>query len=149
MSYLANPEASFFGVDENRERLVIGTQDELRKELDLVAVLLFGFNLVVESRTEVLQSFGVLTFVQHHLIHYNEKFCGPVLIELAAEVFVGVERDIILKDGFQEIEECGFTCVTFLRDKQQNGKLLEWASIEQLDVVHPQFVLLFKDMMHE
>lgn len=149
MPNLANPETSFFWIDDNREGLVVGTQDELREELNLMAVLLLGFNLVVESRAEVLQPLGVLAFVQHHLIHYNEKFCGPVLIELAAEVFVGVERDIILENGFQEIEECGFTCVTFLRDKQQNGKLLEWASIEQLDVVHPQFVLLFKDMMHE
>ena len=114
MPNLANPETSFFRVDDNWESLVVGAQDELREELNLVAVLLFGFDLVVESRTEVLQSFGVLTFVQHHLVNYNEKFCGPVFIELAAEIFVGVERDIILKDCFQEVEECGFTRVAFL-----------------------------------
>lgn len=113
-----------------------------------MAVLLFGFDLVVESRAEVLQPFGVLAFVQHHLIHNNQEFGSPVLIELAAEVFVGVERDIILKDGFQEVEKCGFTRVAFLRYKEKNRELLERTGIEQLDIVHPQFVLLLKDMMY-
>lgn len=73
MPNLTNLETSFFWIDDNREGIVVGTQDELREEFNLVAVLLFGFNLVVESRTEVLQSFGVLTFVQHHLIHDNQE----------------------------------------------------------------------------
>ena len=109
MPNLANPEASFFRVGDNRECLVVGTKDELGEEFNLMSILLLGFDLVVECRAEILQTFGVLTFIQHHLIHDNKKLGSPVLVELAAEIFVGVERDIILKDGFQEIEECGFT----------------------------------------
>jgi hypothetical protein len=114
-----------------------------------VAVFLLSFDLVVERCAEVLQSFGVLAFVQHYLIYNNQELGGPVLVELAAKVFVGVERDIILKDRFQEVEESGFTRVAFLRHEKKNGELLEWTGIEQLDIVHPQFVLLLKDMMYE
>ena len=114
MPNLANPEASFFRVDDNRECLVVGTKDELGEELNLMSILLLGFDLVVECRAEILQTFGVLAFVQHHLIYNNQELCGPVLVELAAKVFVGIERDIILIYGFQEVEKCGFTRVAFL-----------------------------------
>ena len=87
-----------------------------------MSVLLFGFDLVVERRAEVLQTFGVLAFVQHHLIYNNQELGGPVLIELAAEVFVGVERDIILKDGFQEVEEMWiYPCCVLVKRAEESG----------------------------
>ena len=57
--HLTNPIANFLRVNNDRKRLVVGTQYELGKELNFVAVLSFGFHLIGKSRTQVFESLGV------------------------------------------------------------------------------------------
>ena len=110
--YLAYPIACLARVDDDRQILVVGTQHELGEEGYLVMVFAFGFHLVGECGAEVLQPLAVFPAVEQHLVHHDEQFARPVGIELAAEILVGVERDVVLKQGFQEVQERAFACVT-------------------------------------
>ena len=122
--YLPHPIACFPCVDDDRQILVVGTQHELCEESYLVTVFAFGFHLVGESGAQVLQPLAVLPAVEQHLIHKDKQLPCPVGIELAAEILVGVERHVVLKQGFQKIQECAFARVTFLRYQQQDRQLL-------------------------
>ena len=73
----------------------------------------------------------------------------PVGVELAAEVLIGVERHVILENGFQEVQERALARVAFFGHKQEDGQLLNGTEVEQLQVVHAQLVLLAKDVFHQ
>ena len=83
------------------------------------------------------------------LVHHDEQLARPVGIELAAEILVGVERDIVLKHGFQEVQERAFACVALFRYQQQDRKFLYGLQVEQLQVVHAQLVLFTEDVAHQ
>ena len=53
--------------------------------------------------------------IEQHFINHNKEFASPIGIELTAEILVGVECYIVLKEGFQKIEECALACIAFLR----------------------------------
>ena len=93
--------------------LVVGTQHELGEETYFVTVFAFGFHLIGQCSTEVLQPFTVLPAVEQYFIHHDEQFPCPIGIELAAEVLVGIESDIVLKHSFQEVQECTLARVAF------------------------------------
>ena len=76
------------------------------------------------------------------------SFPCPIGIELAAEVLVGVERHVVLENGFQEVEERAFARVPFFGHEQQDRKFLNRIKVEQLHVVHAQLVLFSEDMLH-
>ena len=122
--YLAHPIACFPCIYDDRQILVIGTQHELGEKADFVTVFAFGFHLVGKCGAEVLQPLAVLPAAQQHLVHHDKEFTCPVGIELAAEVLVGVECDIVLKQGFQKIQKRAFACVAFFRYQQQDRQLL-------------------------
>ena len=73
----------------------------------------------------------------------------PVGVELAAEVLIGVERHVILENGFQEVQERALARVAFFGHKQEDGQLLNGTEVEQLQVAHAQLVLLAKDVFHQ
>ena len=112
---LPYPVACLAGVDDYGEILVVGTQHELGEETHLLAVASFGFHLVVACGAEILQTLGILALIEQHLVNHDYKFAVPVVVELTAKVLVGVERDIRLKEQFEEIEEGGFARVALLR----------------------------------
>ena len=58
--YLPHPIASFPCVYDDGQILVVGTQHELGKERYLITVFAFGFHLIGQRGTEVLQPFAVL-----------------------------------------------------------------------------------------
>ena len=93
--------------------LVVGAKHELGEEAYLVTVFAFRLHLVGKRGTEVLQPFAVLTAVEQYLVHHDEQLARPVGVELAAEVLVGVERHVVLKYGFQEVQERAFARVPF------------------------------------
>ena len=78
--------------------LVVGTEDELAEKGNLVSVLAFGLHLVGCCRTEVFQSLGILSPRKQDFINHDKQLASPVGIELAAEVLVGVEGRVVLKD---------------------------------------------------
>ncbi len=98
--YLAYPIACFPCIYNYGQILVVGTQHELGEECYLVTVFAFGFHLVGECGAEVFQSLAVLPAAQQHLVHHDKEFPCPVGIELAAEILVGVECHVVLKQGF-------------------------------------------------
>lgn len=57
-----------------------------------------------------LKSFGLEKQLS---VHDNEQFASPVSIKLVPEILISVESGIVLKDAFQEVQECGLTCVAF------------------------------------
>lgn len=65
------------------------------------------------------------------------------------QTLVGVECNIGFKQCFEEIEECGFSRVAFLRHKQKYREFLQWLCVEQLQVVKPQFILIAEDMAYK
>jgi hypothetical protein len=97
---LPHPVAGLAGVDDHGKILVVGAQHELGEETHLLAVASFCLHLVVVGGAEVLQTLGVLALVEQHLVNHYDEFAVPVVVELTAEVFVGVERDISLKEQF-------------------------------------------------
>ena len=111
--YLAHPITCFARIDDDRQIFVVGTQHEFGEKGYLVTVFAFGFHFIGECGAEVLQPLAVFPAVQQHLVHHNEQFARPVGIELATEILVGVERDVVLKHGFQEVQERAFACVAF------------------------------------
>lgn len=113
--YLAYPITCFARIDDDRQILVVGTQHELGEKGYLVTVFALGFHLIGECGAEVLQPLAVLPAVEQYLVHHDKQFTRPVGIELTAEILVGVERDVVLKHGFQKVQERAFACVTFLR----------------------------------
>ena len=60
------------------------------------------------------------------LIHDYEQLASPICIELTAEVLVGIERNVVLEQRFQKVQERGLACVPLLRHKQKNWKKLCW-----------------------
>ena len=148
-SYLAYPIACLACIYDNGQMLVVGTQHELGEETYFVTVFAFGFHLIGQCSTEVLQPFTVLPAVEQYFIHHDEQFPCPIGIELAAEVLVGIERHIVFKDGFQEVEERAFARVPFFGHEQQDRKFLNRIKVEQLQVVHAQLVLLPEDVFHQ
>lgn len=65
------------------------------------------------------------------------------------QTLVGVECHIGFKQCFEEIEECGFSSISFLRHKQKYREFLQWLCVEQLQVVKPQFILTAEDMAYK
>lgn len=65
------------------------------------------------------------------------------------QTLVGVECNIGFKQCFEEIEECGFSRVAFLRHKQKYREFLQWLCVEQLHVVKSQFILTAEDMANQ
>ena len=111
---LPYPVASLAGVNDYGEILIVGTKYKLGKEAHFLAVASFCLHLVVVGGTEILQSLGVLALVEQHLVNYDDEFAVPVVVELAAEILVGVERDVCLEQQFEKIEEGGFSSVALL-----------------------------------
>lgn len=95
---LPHPVACLAGVNDHGKILVVGAQHELGEETHLLAVAPFGLHLVVIGGAEVFQTLGVLALVEKHLVHYDYQLAVPIIVELATEVLVGVERDISLKE---------------------------------------------------
>ena len=81
------------------------------KEGDFVSVFALSFHLIGKRCAEIFQSFTVFPAIEQYLVHHNKQFTCPIGIELTSEVFVGIERNIVLKDRFKEIEECTLTCI--------------------------------------
>ena len=103
--YLAYPIACFPCVYDYGQMLVVGAQHEFGEERNLVTVFAFGFHLIGKCGAEVLQPLAILPAVEQHLIHHDKQLASPVGIELAAEILVGVESHIVLKKGFQKVQE--------------------------------------------
>lgn len=146
---LPYPIACLAGVDDYGEILVVGTQYEFSKETHLLTVAPFGFHLVVVRCTEILQTLGILALVEQHFINHDYEFAVPVVVELTAEVLVGVECDIRLKEQFEEIEEGGLTCVALLRYQKQNREFLQRHGVEDLQIVEAEVVLVAEYVAHE
>ena len=119
------------------------------EERNLVTVFAFGFHLIGKCGAEVLQPLAILPAVEQHLIHHDKELASPVGIELAAEILVGVESHIVLKKGFQKVQEGAFARVAFFRHQQQDRQLLNWLQVEQLQIVHPQLVLFPEDVPYQ
>ena len=147
--YLAHPIACFTCINDNGQILVVGAQHEFGEECNLVTVFAFGFHLVGKCGAEVLQPLAVLPAVEQYLVHHDEQFSCPVGIELAAEILVGVESHIVLKKGFQKVQEGAFARVAFFRHQQQDRQLLNRLQVEQLQIVHPQLVLFPEDVPYQ
>lgn len=64
-----------------------------------------------------LKSFGLEKQLS---VHDNEQFASPVSIKLVPEILISVESGIVLKDAFQEVQECGLACVTLFGHQQEN-----------------------------
>lgn len=143
------PVAGLAGVDDYGQILVVGAKHELGKETHLLAVAPFGFHLVVARCTEILQTFGVLALVEQHLVNHDYEFAVPVVVELTAEVLVGIEGYIRLKEKFEEIEEGGFAGVALLRYQQQNREFLQRHGVENLQIVETEVILVAEDMAHK
>ena len=146
--YLAYPIACFPCVYDYGQMLVVGAQHEFGEERNLVTVFAFGFHLIGKCGAEVLQPLAILPAVEQHLIHHDKQLASPVGIELAAEILVGVESHIVLKKGFQKVQEGAFARVAF-RHQQQDRQLLNRLQVEQLQIVHPQLVLFPEDVMQQ
>ena len=146
---LPHPVAGLAGVDDHGEILVVGAQYELGEEAHLLAVAPFCLHLVVVGGAEILQTLGVLALVEQHLVDHDDEFAVPVVVELAAEVLVGVEGHVCLKEHFKEVEESGFSGVALFRYKKQNGKFLQRHCVEDLQVVKTEGVLFAEDVAHE
>ena len=147
--YLAHPIACFPCVYDYGQMLVVGAQHEFGEERNLVTVFAFGFHLIGKCGAEVLQPLAILPAVEQHLIHHDKQLASPVGIELAAEILVGVESHIVLKKGFQKVQEGAFACVAFFRYQQQDRQLLNRLQVEQLQIVHPQLVLFPEDVPYQ
>ena len=147
--YLAHPIACFPCVYDYGQMLVVGAQHEFGEERNLVTVFAFGFHLIGKCGAEVLQPFAILPAVEQHLIHHDKQLASPVGIELAAEILVGVESHIVLKKGFQKVQEGAFARVAFFRHQQQDRQLLNRLQVEQLQIVHPQLVLFPEDVPYQ
>ena len=52
--------------------------------------------------------------LEQYLINHDKQFAGPIGIELTAEILVGVECYIVLKEGFQKIKKCTLARIAFL-----------------------------------
>ena len=117
----------------------------MNKEMSLDVAL----DIIGTLRICLLYTSAVLPAAQQYFVHHDKEFPRPVGIELAAEIHVGVECQVILKQGFQKVEECTFACVELLRHQQQDGQLLNGLQVEQLKIVHSQLVLLPEDMFHQ
>ena len=147
--YLAHPIACFPCVYDYGQMLVVGTQHEFGEERNLVTVFAFGFHLIGKCGAEVLQPLAILPAVEQHLIHHDKQLASPVGIELAAEILVGVESHIVLKKGFQKVQEGAFARVAFFRHQQQDRQLLNRLQVKQLQIVHPQLVLFPEDVPYQ
>ena len=112
--------------------LVIGTKYELGEEAYLVTVFAFGFHLVGKRGAEIFQPLAVLPTVKQYLVHHDNQLACPVGIELATEIFIGVECHVVLEDGFQKVQERAFARIPFFGDKQKDGQLLNGVKVEQL-----------------
>lgn len=100
--------------------LVVGTQHEFGEERNLITVFAFGFHLIGKCGAEVLQPLAILPAVEQHLIHHDKELASPVGIELAAEILVGVESHIVLKKGFQKVQE---VLLPVLRSSDTNSRI--------------------------
>lgn len=121
----------------------------LGKEEDLVSVFTFCFHLIGERCAKIFQSFTVFPAVEQNFIHNNEQFSCPISIELATKILVSVESYIVLENGFEEVEKCTLTSISFLRNHQKNGELLHGLEIEQLQIIHTQLVLFPEDVPYK
>ena len=54
-----------------------------------------------------------------------------------------------LENGFEEVEKCTLTSISFLRNHQKNGELLHGLEIEQLQIIHTQLVLFPEDVPYK
>ena len=79
----------------------------------------------------------------------DKELAGPIGIELAAEILVGVKSHVVPEKGFQKVQEGTFARVTLFRHQQQDRQLLNRLQIEQLQIVHPQLVLFPKDVPYQ
>ena len=102
------------------------------EERNLITVFAFGFHLIGKCGAEVLQPLAILPAVEQHLIHHDKELTRPIGIELAAEILVGVESHIVLKKGFQKVQEGAFARVAFFRHQQQDRQLLNRLQVKQL-----------------
>ena len=100
--------------------LVIGAKHELGEKAYLITVFSFGFHLVGKCSAEIFQPLTVLPTVKQYFVHHDKQLACPVGIELAAEVLVGVERNIVLEDNFQKVQKRTFTRISLFGHKQKN-----------------------------
>ena len=102
---LAHPISSLFLVNNDWVQLVVGAKHELGKELYFLTILALSLHLVGLGCGQVLQTLRILTAREKYLVNNDEQLTGPVSIELTAEVLVGVEGGILLKDCLQKVEK--------------------------------------------
>ena len=67
---LPRPETGLLAVNDDGERLVVGTEYEFGEEFDLLSIFSLCFHLVAQCRAEVLQAFGILPAIQKHLVNH-------------------------------------------------------------------------------
>ena len=146
---LPDPETRLLAVNDDGERLIIGAENEFREELDLLSIFSLCFHLVAQCRAKVLQAFGVLPAIQQDLVYHNEKFAGPIRVELAVEILVGVESDVMLEHCLQEIQEGRLPGIAFLGYQKKDRQFLDWLQVKQLQIIKPQLVLLLEYVMNQ
>lgn len=101
LGQLSHPITRFSGLNHNGIEFIVGTQQKFAEEGSFRPVFPFGFALELESGTQVLYPFGILLFVEQYFFDADKQLAGPIGIELAAEIFVGVECHIFPEDVFQ------------------------------------------------
>jgi hypothetical protein len=146
---LPNPETRLFAVNDDGERLIIGTEDEFGEEFDLLSIFSLCFHLVAQCRAEVLQAFGILPAIQKHLVNHYQQFACPIRVELAVEILVGVEGDVVLEHSLQEIKEGRLAGIAFLGYQEKDGQFLDWLEVKQLQIIKSQLVLFLEYVMDQ
>ena len=110
---LTHPITDFLWINDDRKGLIVGAKHELGKELHFRPVFTFRLHFVSTCSTQILQSLGILTATEQHLIDKDEKLASPVCIKLASEILVGIEGYVVLKHHFEKVEECSLASIPF------------------------------------
>ncbi len=142
----SHPVTRFSRLYQNGIEFVVGTEQKLAEKRGLYTVFSLGFTFELKSGTQVFQSFAVLLFVKQHFFYADKQFVCPIGIELASEIFVGVEGHVFPENIFQQIQKSRFSGVSLFGQQQNNGEFLNRMQVQQLNVIQSQFVLLAENV---
>ena len=65
------------------------------------------------------------------------------------EILVGVEGDVVLEHGLQEIQEGRLAGIAFLGYQEKDGQFLDWLEVKQLQIIKSQLVLFLEYVMDQ
>ena len=65
------------------------------------------------------------------------------------EILVGVEGDVVLEHGLQEIQEGRLAGIAVLGYQEKDGQFLDWLQVKQLQIIKSQLVLLLEYVMDQ